>query len=109
MLPAELHRHTNIATLLKYCMWTRHTGPKRKVRSVTPKGRIINSCAVDHWTIYIHIMGTVIRLTPFWTVMVPIPVDTMGVFKVGQVIYGHPKGKPWNLPPAGIEPPTCKP
>jgi len=26
--------------------------------AVTPKGRIINSCTVGHWTVFILIMGT---------------------------------------------------
>jgi hypothetical protein len=35
--------------------------------TVTPKGRIINSCGVDYRTLYMDIMGTVVRcdnLTP---------------------------------------------
>jgi hypothetical protein len=51
--------------------------------TVTLKGRIINSYTVDYWT----------AQTP----------------ERVKVINGHPKGKPWNLPPARVEPWTCKP
>jgi hypothetical protein len=30
--------------------------------AVTPKGKMINGCAVDYWIVYIHIIGAVISL-----------------------------------------------
>ena len=47
------------------------------LKTVMPKGRIINSCAVDYWTVCIHIMGTMIsfvRLTTFRTLKLYLPV-----------------------------------
>jgi hypothetical protein len=68
--------------------------------AVTPKGRIINSCTVDHWTVFMLIMKTqVSKLTLSRTP----EQNRVGWFQsltceCVKVINGHPKGKLWNLP-----------
>ena len=75
----DIYGHSNHKTDITVSMQRLST-----TSAVTPKGRIINSCTVDCWTVFMLIPTCV------------------------KVINGHPKGKPWNLPPAGIEPPACK-